>query len=72
MRNILKAAFVTAGIFAGGAVFAQTCATPSTWTPDGTGAPVQSGTTCGQADSVSLFCGALDSAGKPDVVYRVC
>jgi hypothetical protein len=71
MRNILKLAFATAGVLAGGAAFAQTCASPSTWTPDAAGAPVQSGTTCGGTDSVSLFCGALDSAGKPDVVYRV-
>lgn len=71
MRNILIAAMTAASILAGGSAFAQTCASPSSWTPDATGAPVQAGTTCGGTDSVSLFCGALDSAGKPDIVYQV-
>lgn len=70
MRNFRKLAFVTSGIFTCGFAFAQTCATPRPWLPDGSGAPSESGTTCGGADSVSLFCGSLDSAGKPDVVYR--
>lgn len=71
MRNSIKALAVTAGLVFSGSVFAQTCASPATWTPDATGAPVQNGTTCGGEDSVSLYCGALDSAGKPDTVYRL-
>lgn len=71
MRNLIKSALVAGGFMVSGVVFAQTCAAPSLWTPDAGGNPPQAGTTCGQADSVSLFCGALDSAGKPDVVYRL-
>ena len=71
MRNVLMLAFATAAALVSGSVLAQTCASPLTWNPDAGGNPIQNGTTCGGTDSVSLFCGALDSAGKPDVVYKV-
>lgn len=71
MQKILKAAIAAASMLVSGAVFAQTCATPSSWNPDAAGNPVQNGTTCGAADSVSAFCVFLDSAGKPDVVYQI-
>lgn len=70
MRDYPRLVLALAGLLAGGTALGQTCASPSTWIPDAAGAPAQSGTTCGGTDSVSLFCGALDSAGKPDVVYR--
>lgn len=71
MRNIVTIALATAAILGGGSALAQTCASPSSWNPDAAGNPVQAGTTCGGTDSVSLFCSALDSAGKPDVVYQI-
>jgi len=71
MQMMFKTAIAAACMLASGMVFGQTCASPSSWTPDVAGAPPQSGTTCGAADAVSLYCGLLDSASKPDVIYQI-
>lgn len=48
---------------------AQTCGAPIPFnTPPG--GPAATGTTCGAADDVALYCGAQDSVNKPDVIYR--
>lgn len=71
MRNMVKTAITVACLVVSGSALAQTCASPSTWNPDAAGAPAQTGTTCGGTDSVSLYCTALDSALKNDVVYQI-
>ena len=49
---------------------AQTCASPVPFRTPWPG-PTASGTTCGGTDSVSLYCGALDSANKNDAIFSI-
>lgn len=53
-----------------GVLSAQTCASPTPYNTPISG-PTASGTTCGASDEVNLFCGGINSSGKPDVVFQV-
>lgn len=49
---------------------AQTCASPVALQVPSDGSS-RAGTLCGGVDSVALYCGGLDSAGKNDAIYTV-
>lgn len=62
---------LVAGLLATGAASAQTCGSPSSWTPDASGQPTVSADTCTSPDDVALYCNILDSQGKGDAVWTV-
>lgn len=52
-----------AGLFSVSAS-AQTCAAPAAWTPDAGGAPVLSGSTCGNETGITGLCRATNAPGQ--------
>lgn len=57
-------------LLAAPAAFAQTCGSAIPFNTPASG-PTASGTTCGAADPVALYCGAQDSVNKPEIIYSV-
>ena len=75
MKVCTIAALPLIGMLVSVNVFAQSCASPLPFNTPANG-PSVSANTCTVApgvgaNSVDQYCGALDSAGKPDVVYSV-
>lgn len=70
MKKLCLGLLCAATLFSGAAM-AQTCAAPSTWTPDATGAPTVNADLCGATDEVAAYCDFLDSAGKNDAIWQI-
>jgi len=68
-KSLAPAVLASVCMFAGGAQ-GQTCASPTALQVPGNGTS-RAGTLCGGVDSVALYCGGLDSAGKNDAIYTV-
>lgn len=68
-RNLLCASIGTAALAALFSVSAaaQTCATPASWTPDATGTPDLSGSTCGNETGIISVC--QGASGAPAAAY---
>lgn len=70
MKKLCLGLLCAGALFSGGAM-AQTCAAPSSWTPDETGAPTVNADLCAASDEVAAYCDFLDSAGKNDAIWQV-